>query len=222
MLINALKHLPFAEVRNWITGLYDNRKQSAAGAAKGKFTAQDGGHEYVSARIAPHPVIGNIVIASYYFDNDISKTFRYRFYEFVKDDINGSKDIIMKLYRPLLATEERLKSMSYKVTDKDLPNISTDFEYLQGCDVEWKKNLSCYKGTLVNGECKLCSLTNPDVELVIKDELKLWKNALWINDRVYTAAGKQIIGNKDGIPYKMEKQKSKRDVFGAKTIYDTW
>jgi CpeT/CpcT family (DUF1001) len=208
-----------SECRNWITGLYDNKKQAASGAAAGKFTAADGGHEYVSARIAPHPVIGNVVIASYYFDNDISKTFRYRFYEFVKDD---SKDIIMKLHRPLLATEEKLKYLSYKIPEKSLPDLSTDFEYLAGCDVVWRKTNSCYKGTLINGECKLCSLTNPDIELVIKDELKLWKNALWINDRVYTAAGKQIIGNRDGIPYKMEKQKPKRDLFGAKTIYDTW
>jgi CpeT/CpcT family (DUF1001) len=165
--------------------------------------------------------MGNVVIASYFFGDDVSKTFRYRYYEFVKDS-NQNDEIIMKLYRPLLATQENLKYMSYKVPDQSLPKIETDFEYLAGCDVAWKKNLSCYNGILVNGECKLCSLTNPDVELVIKDELKLWKNALWINDRVYTAAGKQIIGNSDGIPYKMEKQKVKRDTFGAKTIYDQW
>ena len=128
----------------------------------------------------------------------------------------------MKLYRPLLETEENLKRLSYKIPDTLLPDIKTDFEYLEGCDVLWTKSLSCYKGILVNGECRLCSLTKPDLELVIKDELKLWKNALWINDRVYTAAGKQIIGNRDGIPYKMEKQTMKRDAFGAKTIYDSW
>jgi hypothetical protein len=74
----------------------------------------------------------------------------------------------------------------------------------------------------MNGECKLCSLTDPNLELVIKDELKLWKNELWINDRVFTLDGKQLIGNKDGIPYKMRKQKEQRDIFGAKTIYDSW
>ena len=218
-----LSQFDIVECRNWITGLYDNRKQATSAAAAGKFTAQEGGHEYVSARIRQHPSIGNIVIASYYFENDVSKTFRYRFYEFVKnDESSGGKDIIMKLYRPLLDTEEKLKQLSYKIPDVLLPDIHTDFEYLQGCDVLWKKSLSCYTGTLVNGECRLCSLTRPDVELIIKDELKLWKNALWINDQVYTAAGQQIIGNRDGIPYKMEKKGKKPDAFGAKTIYDSW
>ena len=190
-----------------------------AGAAMGKYTAQDGGHEFVSAKIINHPVLNNVVIASYFFEEDVSKTFRYRFYEFMRDD---SKGIIMKLYRPLLPTEEKLKKMGYKVPDASLPDITKDFEYLEGCDVVWKKQLSSYQGLLVNGECRLCSLTNPETELLIKDELKLRKNELWINDRVYTSTGKQIIGNKDGIPYKMEKRKPIRDSFGAKTIYDSW
>ena len=121
----------------------------------------------------------------------------------------------------MLATESKLQKLKYIVPDASLPDIS-EFEYLDGCDVIWKKQLSSYQGLLVNGECKLCSLTNPNLQLVIKDELKLRKNELWINDRVYTSEGKQIIGNKDGIPYKMEKRRRQRDAFGAKSIYDRW
>lgn len=161
---------------------------------------------------------------------DISKTFRYRYYEFIDSESgnnninnnsnnstidvnsNGNNDnnkneIIMKLYRPLLETENILKSFSYDLPEDYLPDIYRDFEYLNGCDIIWEKKSDCYYGRLINDECKLCSLTNPDLELVIKDELKLWKNELWINDRVYTTTGKQIIGNKDGIPYKMKKLK---------------
>jgi hypothetical protein len=42
---------------------------------------------------------------------------------------------------------------------------------------------------LVNGECKVCSLNDPEIQLTIKDDLKLWKNELWINDRVFTSEG---------------------------------
>ena len=185
----------------------------------GKLTAADGGHEFVSAKILSHPFLDNVVIASYFFEEDVSKTFRYRFYEFVKDD---SKEIIMKLYRPTLSTEAKLSKLGYVVPDASLPDIIKDFEYLDGCDVVWKKQLSSYQGLLVNGECKVCSIQNPEMEFVIKDELILRKNELSINDRVFTSSGKQIIGNKDGIPYKMEKKKPVRDTFGAKTIYDTW
>lgn len=71
----------------------------------------------------------------------------------------------------------------------------------------------------------MCSLNDPEIELTIKDDLKLWKNELWINDRVFTAEGKQIIGNKDGIPYKMKKQVRTaydNDPFGAKKVYEPW
>jgi hypothetical protein len=37
--------------------------------------------------------------------------------------------------------------------------------------------------------------------------------------------GKQIIGNKDGIPYKMRKEvrtSYDNDPFGAKKVYETW
>lgn len=199
-------------------GSYDNQKQSAAGAAIGKLTAQDGGHEYVSANIAQHPFLDNVVIATYFYEADTARTFRYRYYEFVKDD---RKSIMMKLYRPLLNTEEKLKKLGYVVEDAKLPDIE-DLEYLSDCDVIWTKQLSCYTGLLVNGEAKVRSLANPAVDFLVKDELKLRKSELWINDRVYTAEGKQIIGNRDGIPYKMQKRRPKRDSFGAKQVYEPW
>jgi hypothetical protein len=39
------------------------------------------------------------------------------------------------------------------------------------------------------------------MKLLIKDDLNLWENELWICDKAYTTSGQQIIGNKDGIPY---------------------
>jgi hypothetical protein len=37
-----------------------------------------------------------------------------------------------------------------------------------------------------------------------QDELRLWPDALWINDRVYNQAGELLIGNTEGVPYKMQ------------------
>mmetsp|Transcript_32252 Transcript_32252/g.30741 ORF Transcript_32252/g.30741 Transcript_32252/m.30741 type:complete len:267 (+) Transcript_32252:51-851(+) len=210
------------ECNSWIIGKYSNEKQSLAGAANGKLTATDGGHEYVCAEIKPHPQMRNVVIASYYFDDDVSKTFRYRYYEF---DTSFNKEIIMRLYRPTLAAEDSLKKLKYNVPEEKLLDLKKDFEYLDGCDVRFSKELSCYQGRLVNGECKVCSLNDPEIQLTIKDDLKLWKNELWINDRVFTSEGKQIIGNKDGIPYKMRKEvrtSYDNDPFGAKKVYETW
>ena len=57
-----------------------------------------------------------------------------------------------------------------------------------------------------NDVCTVCSLRDPTIQLIVKDDLKLWMNELWINDRVYDKQGNQLIGNSDGIPYKMKKQ----------------
>ena len=60
-------------------------------------------------------------------------------------------------------------------------------------------------GVLVNGFCTCPSQFNPNVKLKIKDELTLWEDKLWSNDKVFTSDGKMIIGNKFSIPYKFDK-----------------
>jgi hypothetical protein len=112
----------------------------------------------------------------------------------------------MKLYRPLLPVEQKLKEVNYDIGIY-LPDVETEFEYLTGCDIVWKKRLlsTHYLGTLINGSCELCSLATPGLKLTVKDELRLWPDSLWIRDRVYTASGKQIIGNVDGVPYMLAK-----------------
>ena len=106
------------------------------------------------------------------------------------------------------------------------------FEYLEGCDVVWTgyyrkrdmlkrlqkkigairkridasvESFSAFDGVLKEGECSICSQNDPNLKLTIKDNLKLTPRSLWINDRVYTSDGVQIIGNPDGVPYKMER-----------------
>ena len=44
--------------------------------------------------------------------------------------------------------------------------------------------------------------------ITIKDELYLSRQALWVNDRVYSPDGKLLIGNIDNIPYKFDKKPS--------------
>jgi hypothetical protein len=191
------------ECKEWLTGKYSNIEQFREGAARGKLTARDGGHEFVTAEIFDHPDHESVVVATYFFGEDREKCFRFRYYEFVNGD-NGL--IIMKLHRPLLSTEQKLKDVKYDVNSY-LPDLTTEFEYLEGCNIQWTKGRirNFYLGELINGSCNLCSLTKPDLQLTIKDELRLWKDTLWINDRVYTLAGDLIIGNIDGIPYKFKK-----------------
>lgn len=59
------------------------------------------------------------------------------------------------------------------------------------------------------------SQTTPGLKLRIQDELSLWENHLWINDRGYELhSNKLVYGNWKGIPYKMERVSSFRTVMG--------
>ena len=198
------------QCKSWLIGSFDNEQQALEGVATGKVTASAGGHEYVCASITPHPFQPELLIAQYYFDNDTSKTFRFRYYEFPTEEScpwwqRGK--VKMRIHRPLLTTEIKLKAISYNITSY-LPVLESEFEPLRGCDVIWQKFpwQNAYHGKLENDVCTVCSLRDPTIQLIVKDDLKLWMNELWINDRVYDKQGNQLIGNSDGIPYKMKKQ----------------
>ena len=134
---NRLKHRnDYNTLISIITGNYNNYKQAKIDHDKMKFTAKDGGHEYVDVRIKLHPTISNIVIASYQFkDNQIP--FRFRYYEFI-EDIKNQYSGIMKIYRPLLETNEKLLSNTYDLV-KYLPQLN-EMEILDGCEIGWIKS----------------------------------------------------------------------------------
>lgn len=63
-----------------------------------------------------------------------------------------------------------------------------------------------FRGTLYEGSCSLCSQTDPNVMLTVKDDLGLYLDRLEINDRVYNAQGRMVIGNSEGVPYCLVRQ----------------
>lgn len=43
------------------------------------------------------------------------------------------------------------------------------------------------------------------LEILIKDNLKLWRDRLWVNDRGFDRDGSFVYGNQRGVPYKMRR-----------------
>lgn len=225
-------------VQRGLLGRFDNRLQAEQDAAKGRPTAAQGGHEYVTAELVQHPnrALQSVIIAQYYLGTDVTRTFRLRCYEFCP---SSNDSVVMRLYRPLPATEKIMRAAKYdwahvsvlalqsfalpfggelrKLTVPQL--LQRDFEYLEGCDVEWRKCRtvpgtpiplpppfpSFFKGSLVQGSCRLCSQQDPNVILVAKDDLRLYRDQLDINDRCYTEDGKLVIGSTSGEPYRLRR-----------------
>ena len=185
-----------------LAGNFSNKEQAAEDAAQGKLTGLEGGHEFVTACIQKHPSLPDVLVASYYYGTDKTSVFRYRLYE-----ICGEENLRMKLYRPTIEHDVALKSVNY--APSCAPRLE-DFEYLDGCDVVWEQKgdengLPVYEGTLGEGECTICSQQDPTRMVTVRDNLRVTATELWINDRVYTTTGVLIIGNRDGVPYKLKK-----------------
>ncbi len=203
---NILKNTKI-HFESYFEGKFSNEDQANEALSLGKPTAALGGHEFITVTINSHPYINNVRIAAYRIGNNISiPPFRFRFYELSYPSIDD-RTVKMKIYRPTKHTEERLLSHKYNIEEYLPSNLdASTFEYLDGCDVLWKwHNQSHYRGELINKSCIVCSQNDPNIKLLIKDDLHLWKDELWICDKAYTTSGQQIIGNKDGIPYKLKR-----------------
>lgn len=207
ILLNTLLKNTKMHFESYFEGMFSNEEQATEALLLGKPTAAMGGHEFITVSINSHPYINNVRVAAYRIGNNLRiPPFRFRFYELFYPSIND-RTVIMKIYRPTRQIEEKLLSYEYNIEEYLPSNLDSDtFEYLDGCDVVWNwHNQSHYKGELVNKSCIVCSQHDPSIKLLIKDDLHLWKDELWICDKAYTTSGQQIIGNKDGIPYKLKR-----------------
>ena len=196
-----------SKVKSLLTGTFSNMEQADEDHSQGKFTGAEGGHEFVTASISHHPTLQNVLVATYFYGEDRESVFRYRLYELTAaaatETIAGCK---MKLYRPTLLHDAELKVVKYMSEE---PPALESFEYLGGCDVVWAErhddNEVMYDGTLEEGECVICSQQDPSCIVKVKDNLRLSERELWINDRVYATNGRMIIGNTEGVPYKLRR-----------------
>ena len=98
------------------------------------------------------------------------------------------------------------------------------FRELSGCDVEWTPDPDpdrhayaygtssrlhpddAHHAVMVNGEATIPSMMNPGSLIRVVDELSLWSDDFWINDRGFDPdTGNFIYGNQKGVPYKMRR-----------------
>ena len=66
-----------------------------------------------------------------------------------------------------------------------------------------------HHAVMVNGEATIPSLMNPGSMIRVVDELSLWEDDFWINDRGFDPdTGDFVYGNQRGVPYKMRRVSS--------------
>jgi hypothetical protein len=109
--------------------------------------------------------------------------------------------------------------------DADADADDLKITLLEACDVRWSWErdpiqhayaaaAEIERGTadngmhavMVHGNATVQSQMMPGQDILIKDQLSLWRDSLWIHDRGYNpATGAFIYGNQRGVPYRLQR-----------------
>ena len=73
---------------------------------------------------------------------------------------------------------------------------------------------------MINSPVEIDSSMIPGTKLKVMDELSLWSDELWINDRGYDLDGNFVYGNQRGIPYAMKRVANIKDDVRNITDYE--
>jgi len=216
-----------SELRKWFAGDFDNYHQVVRDRRKGLLPREGGGHEHIHCCLRQVPTPGHLttetarddtmmevqwsVLARYYFDADPEKMFRLRLYTFYsqrpKDGTaDREKDIRMRIYKILPEEIVKLKQNDFDLGKVDWNDQEDPIcELIEGCDIIWSKRKRYYQGIMPTGGAKVDSEMRPGTKIYIKDDLKLHKNTILLNDQGFDMDGNIVYGNHRNIPYKLQR-----------------
>ena len=212
-------------------GDFDNYNQVVQDRTDGLLPREGGGHENFHCTLIPVSDKGRL--AAFYFDGNPQRIFRFRYYELAVPKRDGESNAIeMRLYTLNPKLEGILRSNSespmewptiFENFHADEDDSEEKFVYLPNCEITWSLNIdpeqheytvlsgekddtSGIHAVMVHGEAIVDSTIIPGVKIRIIDQLSLYENVFYINDRgLDPESGEFIYGNHRGVPYRMER-----------------
>lgn len=213
-------------------GDFDNYRQVVEDRSEGLLPRELGGHEHIHCTLVP--VATTARLAAFYFDGDPTAIFRFRYYQLVPNEAENTVDTV--LYTLDTALEGLLRQCPDPMQWKRIfveENGKDRVTLLPKCDVRWSWNLDPVQhayavahhehkaqqnsssdnhddkgihAVMVHGEALVESQVMPGMQILIRDQLSLWNDELWIHDRGFEPTTmKFIYGNQRGVPYRLER-----------------
>eukprot|EP00586_Coscinodiscus_wailesii_P016208 CAMPEP_0172513954 /NCGR_PEP_ID=MMETSP1066-20121228/256626_1 /TAXON_ID=671091 /ORGANISM="Coscinodiscus wailesii, Strain CCMP2513" /LENGTH=296 /DNA_ID=CAMNT_0013294429 /DNA_START=54 /DNA_END=941 /DNA_ORIENTATION=+ len=162
-----------------------------------------------SSSIPSLPVDSRLLLAVYYLNADPSIIFRMRVYAFAAEDKDDERDTVVRtrLFHLTPDAEGAIRKSSHCVASWEEvlgPYLPSCLVSLPRCDILWRRGAydPVRHDYLINGEnaspappaeafhallehssAVVNSLVTVGKKIIVKDELSLWENELWINDR---------------------------------------
>mmetsp|Transcript_118695 Transcript_118695/g.332406 ORF Transcript_118695/g.332406 Transcript_118695/m.332406 type:complete len:362 (+) Transcript_118695:108-1193(+) len=210
-------------------GDFDNYNQVVEDRELGLLPREGGGHENFHCTLIP--VSKNGRLAAFYFDGNPQRIFRFRYYELVplSETAQDEAAVEMKLYtlQPDLEkllrqhSEEPLEWPQLFASFEKGSSLKDKIEYLPNCEILWslemdpdqhsyvahhKDKKNGLHAVMVHGEAIVDSTLIPGIKIRILDQLSLYDDLFYINDRgLDPETGAYIYGNQNGVPYRLER-----------------
>jgi len=198
-------------------GHFDNREQALADKLAGMPPRQGGGHEHIHCHMQPLAVRGaggaargpTTLLATYHFAGRGPKPFRQRVYTLrplSAQPAVGAPAVEMQIFRLTDETEARLLAGGGDASCMDWAeehDLSASL-LIPGCDVVWRWVGEHFEGDMTTESAIVASpILNADI--LVKDHLTLFGDALWVNDRGWDMEGNYLYGNIHDVPYQMDR-----------------
>ena len=210
-------------------GDFDNYNQVIKDRENGFLPRDGGGHENFHCTLIPVSDTGRL--AAFYFDGNPLRIFRFRYYQLLPIPTVSKQDCVeMRLYTLKPDLEALLRQHSanplawpglFSAFDNGAP-IEDKINYLPNCEISWSQDMdpvqhsyitttkadseSCLHAVMVHGEAIVDSTVIPGIKIRILDQLSLFDDVFYINDRgLDPETGAFIYGNQRGVPYRLER-----------------
>uniref|UniRef100_A0A8J9X5R1 Uncharacterized protein n=1 Tax=Phaeodactylum tricornutum TaxID=2850 RepID=A0A8J9X5R1_PHATR len=198
-------------------GDFDNYNQVLHDRKKGLLPREGGGHEHIHCSLVP--VSETARLAAFYFDGVPGAIFRFRLYDLIPVDESTIDTVLYTLHPELERRLRRCPDPSSWPLFFEEFGVKGRVQLLPKCDVRWSWVLDPVQhdyaldevpnglhAVMVHGEALVESQMMPGQKILIKDQLSLWPDELWIHDRGFDPDTMRFIyGNQRGVPYRLER-----------------
>ena len=222
-------------ISNRFQGDFDNYHQVVEDRRQNLLPREGGGHEHIHCTLIP--LSNTTRLAAFYFDGIPHRIFRFRYYELVpppQSNRHSQPTMELRLYtiHPKLETLLRAKSeepLSWPAIFESfhVDSVQDKISRLPKCEVAWSLEMDpvdhAYAldhsetgqgvhAVMVHGEAILDSTMVPGSKIRVLDQLSLYEDVFYINDRgLDPDTGAFIYGNHRGIPFRLERVCNYRD-----------
>eukprot|EP00536_Pseudo-nitzschia_multiseries_P003400 jgi/Psemu1/185746/e_gw1.52.126.1 len=225
------QRLVWKRLSEWFQGDFDNYAQVVEDRKQDLEPREGGGHEHFHCTLIP--LTESTRLAAFYFDGNPGRIFRFRYYELIP---SATKHEVVEMFLNTLHPDLEKLLKSHATDPLSWPRMFESFEplvhgeskveILKRCEISWSfekdpvqhsyltntsedddgDSSNSLHAIMIHGPTIVNSTIVPGMQIRIIDQLSLYRDVFYINDRGFDPiTGGFIYGNQREVPYRLER-----------------